>query len=230
MVDIVYTPQWFYGKDIVIDIFSLIVLLLIAYFAFNYYRINKNKKNLILASAFTMIGLSFFFKILTNFTIYYHVLETKRIGFITFTYNTVKPSDTLFIVGFLIFRLLMLIGFYMVYSLYKKQPKTNILLIAYLLIVSTYYSVNAYYIFHLTALILHATISWELYKNYQKTQVDTARLLMISFFMITLSHMAFIYIGYYHVLYVLAEIIQAIAYTLLLITFIQVLTHAKKKK
>jgi hypothetical protein len=99
MIEIVYSPKWFYGKDIAIDIIGIVILFLIAFFSLKYYRLSKNKNYLFLSASFFMISLSYFFKIITNFTIYYQVLQTKRFIFGTITYTAVESSDILFVVG-----------------------------------------------------------------------------------------------------------------------------------
>src|SRR3990170_997375 len=106
MIQVVYTPQWFYSKDLLIDAVSALVLLLIASFAVRYYKLNKKNKNyLYLAGSFFLIALSFLFKILTNFTIYYKVFETMHFGDFILTYPTIQVSNILFLAGFLLYRL-----------------------------------------------------------------------------------------------------------------------------
>ncbi len=231
MIQLVYNPHWFYGKDIIIDIVSIFVLFLIAFFSIKFYKLNKRNKNyLFLALSFIFIGCSFIFKIITNFTIYYHVLETRRIGFMTFTYNAVNSSHILFFVGFLIYRLLMLFGLYMLYSIYLKQQKSNIFLISYLIIISTYFSSSTYYLFHITSLFFLVIITYRYLKNYKKNRDSTTKLLAYSFGMITLSQVVFVFVAINTFLYVIAELIQLASYISLLITFIMVLRHGKKKK
>ncbi len=231
MIQLVYNPHWFYGKDIIIDIVSIFVLFLIAFFSIKFYKLNKRNKNyLFLALSFIFIGCSFIFKIITNFTIYYHVLETRRIGFMTFTYNAVNSSHILFFVGFLMYRLLMLFGLYMLYSIYLKQQKSNIFLISYLIIISTYFSSSAYYLFHITSLFFLVIITYRYLKNYKKNRDSTTKLLAYSFGMITLSQVVFVFVAINTFLYVIAELIQLASYISLLITFIMVLRHGKKKK
>ncbi len=231
MIQLVYSPHWFYGKDIIIDIVSIFVLFLIAFFSIKFYKLNKRNKNyLFLALSFIFIGCSFIFKIITNFTIYYHVLETRRIGFMTFTYNAVNSSHILFFVGFLIYRLLMLFGLYMLYSIYLKQQKSNIFLISYLIIISTCFSSSAYYLFHVTSLFFLVIITYQYLKNYKKNRDSTTKLLAYSFGMITLSQVVFVFVAINTFLYVIAELIQLASYISLLITFIMVLKHGKKKK
>ncbi len=231
MIQLVYNPHWFYGKDIIIDIVSIFVLFLIAFFSIKFYKLNKRNKNyLFLALSFIFIGCSFIFKIITNFTIYYHVLETRRIGFMTFTYNAVNSSHILFFVGFLMYRLLMLFGLYMLYSIYLKQQKSNIFLISYLIIISTYFSSSTYYLFHITSLFFLVIITYRYLKNYKKNRDSTTKLLAYSFGMITLSQVVFVFVAINTFLYVIAELIQLASYISLLITFIMVLRHGKKKK
>jgi TRAP-type C4-dicarboxylate transport system permease small subunit len=88
MVEFLFGPAWFNGTDILIDLLSVIVLFLIGLFSFRFYKINPTKKNYKqLGISFFIISLSFAFKILTNFTIYYNVIETHRVGLMALTYN-----------------------------------------------------------------------------------------------------------------------------------------------
>ena len=232
MVQLAYTPVWFYGKDLYIDTVGLFVLSLIAFFSLRYYKLDKKNKNYIyLASSFFLIALSFFFKILTNFTIYYKVLETKTFGLFTITYHGIKTSNILFFVGFLAYRLLTLVGLYILYSIYqKRQSKSNIFLIIFFILISTYFSQSAYYIFHLTALIFLALIISQYRNNYKKNRQFTARLLATSFGIIAISQVFFVFASIDNFLYVIAEIIQLFGYLILLTTFVKVLRNAKKKE
>ena len=90
MVKLIYSPQWFYGKDVIIDIVSICVLLLIAFFSINYYRIKKNRNYLYFALSFIILASSFLIKILMNINIYYKIIETKQLGIITVIYQSVK--------------------------------------------------------------------------------------------------------------------------------------------
>src|SRR3989338_10207931 len=111
MIQIVYSPQWFYGHDMVIEAIGMLVLLILAILNLQYYRLNKNKKNhLWLAISFILLALSFLSKIITNFTIYSDVFLTKSVGNSTFVYQMISQSDTLFEYGFLFYTIFGLIG------------------------------------------------------------------------------------------------------------------------
>ncbi|MBD3164556.1 hypothetical protein GF323_05100 [Candidatus Woesearchaeota archaeon] len=231
MIELVYSPKWFYGKDIIIDIVSIFVLSLIAFFSLKYYSLYRKKRNyLTLGISFIIIAASFLFKILTNFTLYFKVFETRQLGFVTLTYQTLRSTNTLFFIGFLLYRILTLLGLYLLYNIYQKDSRSTIFLVIYLLLISSYFSQSEYFIFHLTALILLILITLYYIRNYRKNKNKTSRLLMSSFAIIAASQIFFIFVRANLILYVVAEIIQLIGYVALLITFIMVLKHAKKKK
>jgi hypothetical protein len=231
MIRLVYSPQWFYGKDIIIDVVAIFVLTLIAIFALKFYKIDRTNKNyLYIAVSFILMSVAFLFKIMTNFTIYYLVQEVERIGFITVAYPEFEPTETLFFIGFLVYRILTLFGLYLLFAIYQKQQKQTIFFIIYLIMISTYFTQQAYYVFHITSLILLALIVMQYFRNYKENKHSTTRLLGYSFSLIALSQVIFIFAGLNSLLYVTAEIVQLAGYIALLFTFFRVLKHGKKKR
>ncbi|HLC60182.1 MAG TPA: hypothetical protein VJJ52_02020 [Candidatus Nanoarchaeia archaeon] len=232
MIQVVYTPQWFYSKDLLIDTISAFVLLLIASFGVRYFKLNKNNKNyLYLSGSFSLIALSFLFKILTNFTIYYKIFVTRHLGNYILTYPAIQASNILFFVGFSLYRFLTLLGLYMLYSIYqKKQSKSNIFLIVFFLVVLTYFSELEYFIFHIIAFALLALITLNYYNTYKKNKQLASKFVTASFAIIGVSQIFSIFVFYNSLYYVMAEIIQLVGYLILLITFIRVLRDAKKKR
>ena len=203
---------------------------MIGIFAAKYYKIDKKNKNyLLLAISFFTLAASFIFKILTNFTIYYREIETKNIGFATLTYHTIESTNILFFVGFMLYHILTLLGLYLLYSIYTKQTKSNMLLIIFLIIISTYFSQSAYYIFHLTSLIFLVLITMQYWSIYKKNKLISSKILTFSFALIALSQIIFMFVKLNLFLYVISEIIQLVGYILLLIAFIMVFKHGKKR-
>ena len=232
MVNLLYSPRWFYGKDILIDVVSIIVLLLIGYCSFRFYRFNKPKKEHFLFSlSFFLLALAFVFKILTNFTLYTHVWKTLQFGLFNLTYQTIYYSDTLLIVGTLISRLLVLLGLYTLYLVYyKEQLKSAIFFMIYFILITTYFSNNAYYLFHFTNFLFLTFIIYKYVQNYHCTQDIPAKFILYSFCLIALSQIGFMFVDLSSLWYVAAELIQLSAYLLLLISFMMVLRYGKKKK
>ncbi len=226
MVELVYSPAWFYGKDIIIDVVSIIVLALIGFFSIKYHRMNKKKSNLLFGISFLMLAVSFLFKIMTNFTIYYPVMVTKNLGFFAVTFHAMKATNLLLYAGFLMYRLLTLVGLYLLLSIYTKQTKPNAILIGYFILISTIFSQSAYYVFFLTSLVMLALITLGYAKHCKKNRRS---LLIISFLTITLSKAIFAFISLNKIMYDVAESIQLLGYIMLLAAFISVLRHGKKK-
>jgi len=230
MIELVFDPKWFYGKEIIVDVFSVITLFLLTYFSLNYYRLNKNRNYFYLGSAFLMIGLSFLFKILTNFTIQYQVITETRFGFLELIYYTTQPTNVLFFIGFLLYRLLTLIGFYTLYGIYEKQSKQNTFLMLYFILISTYFTRFTYFIFHATSFVFLGFITMQYYSTYLKNKFYRTKVLAYSFVIIAVSQIFFTFATLYELSYLIGEIIQLIGYVLLLATLIMVLKYGKKKK
>ncbi len=227
----IYSPAWFFDKDIIIDIVSIVILLLIGYFAWQFHKFNRKKEShVLLAISFFTLGAAFLFKILTNFILYHPVVQTQQIGPLTFSYLTIHYNNIFQVVGTALYQLLTLAGLYLLYSLYyKKQLKSSIFFMAYFIIILTIFSLEAYYLFHLTAFLFLALLVWKMYTNYRKTKDKAGETLLISFSIIALSQILFMFVGLNLLIYVFAELVQLLGYIFLLSAFIMVLRYAKKR-
>ena len=56
MVKIVLTPEWFIGKDIMIEVFSVIVLMIFVILAYKYYKVNHKRKIFYLFGIYVKYG------------------------------------------------------------------------------------------------------------------------------------------------------------------------------
>ncbi|MBU1199409.1 MAG: hypothetical protein KKF46_03610 [Nanoarchaeota archaeon] len=231
-LDFVYSPPWFYGKDIAIDIIGLIIVLLIGFFSFRNFALDKkNKRHFILGGAFVLLGLSFIAKILTNLFTHMHAWKFKPFLINILGKEIVASSGLLSAFGFFLFALLTLFGFYIIYALSSKDELSmNYVIIAYFIIVLTYFTRFTYFILYVTAFVFLLAISRRYFLSYKKNRYKNTLWLCLSFSVITLSQFVFIFTSSNPTLYVLAEIIQLIGYLFLLVTFLMVLRNAKKKK
>jgi hypothetical protein len=234
-LDFVYSPPGFYGKDIAIDVLSAIVVLLIGLFSFRNFCLDKrNKKHLLLGSAFVLLGLSFIVKILTNVLSHAEEWASRQFPFSIFGNNILTSYSIIPAMGFLLYALLTLFGFYIIYALSSKDELSmNYVIIAYFILISTYFTRFTYFIIYMTAFIFLFALSRRYFLEYKKKGYKNTLFLCISFSIITLSQFAFIFTATNHVLYILAEYIQLIGYLFLLYTFIMVLrnaTNATKKE
>ncbi len=212
---VIFGPEWFFGKDSIIDFLCVFVLLLIGYFSLRVYNIKKAKSYLNLAIALGLLALSFLVKIGISLGGYFSVLNGSG-------------KNAVFVFQF-IYQLLTLGGFYMLYSTYQKQSGSSMFLFGYLTILITLLSRLLESLFHFTSFVLMLVITMLSVQKYIKAQYPTSKLLSISFGIITFSHLLFVFDYVNPVYYVGGEIVQLAGYLTLLVTFIVVLLYGRKK-
>ncbi len=228
--DIPAGPQWFLGRDFIIDLVSVVVLLLIGFFSWKYYSLNKsNKKHLLIFTSFILLGLSFIFKIATYFILYSSHFQVQVYQLFGKLVYYVTPTNTLFAVSFIIYAVLMLIGFFIFFTVYEKFSIKSVILIMFLLVTIVLFTDDAYIFMHLTAFLLTLMIALSLLRNYRLNGMRTTKYLAMSFGIISLSLILFILAHNYSSMYVVGELVQLAGYVILLVTFISVLKHGKKK-
>ncbi len=104
MID-TFSPQWFYGKDLVFDVISIIVLFLISYFSFQCYRLNKqNKRQGILSTSFLIIAIGFLAKVIVNYVIYFANTNNYASDIVILTQLRIWSSQAPLTAGVLLFR------------------------------------------------------------------------------------------------------------------------------
>ena len=156
----VFTPDWFLGKDVLIDVFSFLTLMIFFILAFKYSKISNNRNLLYLGSGFGLIGLAQLSSILTKMVLYFDFGPSQQIGrALVSTYHVMSSVDIFYLLGFFFFKFLMLSGFYIIYRLPRKNKSFwDIVVGIYFLIISISIVKEMYYLFYLTALILMTLI------------------------------------------------------------------------
>jgi hypothetical protein len=124
----------------------------------------------------------------------------------------------------------MLGGLFLLYSIYEKQSKQNFILILALVIISTYSSNFAYYVFHSTALLFLVFLSYNYFRKAHETGITSTRMLAVSFSIISFSQVLFVFAGLSLWLYLVGLFVQLVGFIVLLIIFIKVVRNGKKKK
>lgn len=236
MVKLVFTPDWFLGKDILISFFSFFVLAILFWLSFKNYKFSKDKKSfLYFGIGFLLIALGELATILTKLVLYYDTTFTQQIGQIVITYNVVNSVDIFYKIGFFLYKLLTLAGLYGIYRVnYKQTRETDIMLTGYFILLSVALSASFYYLFHLTALILLIFIISNYIRLYKKNKLSNTKILIIAFSLLALSQLIFIF-SKLETFFVMANLIQLLSYVIFLILVIKItrplnLKNEKKKK
>ncbi len=227
---IVFTPDWFLGSDVLIEVVSFIVLSLFVYFCIRNYKLSGKKSFLWLGLGFGFIGLAEISTILTKFGIFYDTSFTHQIGMFIVT-QTVKTSiDIFYYIGLFFNKFLTLLGLYIIYKIpMKKGLSGDFFLGLYFLVIAALFSHVSYYVFHLTAFGLLALIINNYSEVYKRNKSGNTFLLIVAFSGLMLSQGIAI-LCKLQVMYVLGQVIQLVSYLILLILIISILKHGKKKK
>ncbi len=224
------TPDWFLGKDVIIDGFSFLVLLIFFILCLRNYKLNKNKKIMYLGIGFALISIAQLAMISTKFVLYYDFSFTQSIGQAVIQYNIIKTVDIFYKAGFFFHKLFTLLGLYVIYRLPIKQKSPgDFLLASYFIVISAMFDSQLNYLFHSTALILLVLITNNYYSIYKKNRFLNTKILVIVFGMLGLSQLLFI-LSKMEAIYVAGNIIALLSYMIMLILVARILKHGKKKK
>ncbi len=227
---IVFTPDWFLGTDVMIELFSFIILFLFFVFSYKSYKITKNKKSLYLGLGFLLIAIAEAATILTKVVLYYDMSFTRHIGEMVLTYNVVKSVDFFYELGFFLHKFFTLLGLYFIYRLpMREKSSSDALLIVFFILISSLVSTTVYYLFHVTSLILLSLIFIEYYGVYRKNKSKNTKMFLIAIGLLAFSSILFI-MSSLAAVYVGGQFIQLIAYIVLLVLIIGILNSSKEIK
>jgi len=230
MVKIVLTPEWFIGKDIMIETFSLVVLTIFTVIAYRYYRLNKNRNILYLGSGFGLIAMAQLATILTKLVLYYDIGPTQQIGQVLITSQIVNSVDFFYYAGFFLHRFLTLLGLYIIFRLPRERKSIgDYAIVVYFIIISAFLSHEIFYLFHLTALFILILIVEKYSGVYWRNRFFNTKILMVAFGLLALSQLIFV-LSTIDILFVLGNVIELISYTIFLALIIRIWKYGKEKK
>ncbi len=221
---------WFYGKDVILDLFNVLVLLLLVFAAWKNRRLRKRTTQYNrLIGGFSLLALAFIAKVLSHLVIYWHEVETKSIGLISITYREIEHSTAPFFYGMLAYRVLTLVALYLLYTVYAEQHRRETtLFILYLLILTGIFMAHVWFFFPLTVLILFLLIAIKIYKAYQQNHYGKTCLLLSGFTLLIISQLPFLFADKAPLAYITGEVLQLVGYILLLLVFLKVTYGAKR--
>ncbi|MBI4454245.1 hypothetical protein HY636_06385 [Candidatus Woesearchaeota archaeon] len=231
MLKFVLSPRWFYGIDTISAVIALIITLVIAIFSYKLYTFCQDKKYKYLALSFFTLTASFFFKLLTNVVVYYEVVKEKVVGSIVLTYTVLESSDLLVSIGFIGYRFLFLAGVMgLFYLLYQHRDRKLFIIMFWLILIATWFSLSNYFFFHATAILFISLLFWYYYracKTSKPKQVKSLRYVMFTYWFLALSQLSFLFVALNLHFYAIAESLQLVGLLLLLYSLLCVFKNAK---
>jgi len=220
----VLTPDWFKGNDVLIGIFSFLVLTTFFILCIKSYKISKKKKNFFyLGLGFLAIAIAQLAAIMTKVILYYDTTFTQQVGQMIVTYHIISGTDIFYNTGFFFHKLLTLLGIFILYKISEKDKKPRDLIIAgYFLLISALAGSLVYYIYHLTMVIFLILIIDNYYKIYKKTKNTNTGILIWAFTTLACAHFIFL-LSKIGTLFVIADVIELASYIILLFLIIRIL-------
>lgn len=227
---IVFTPDWFLGTDVLIEVASFLVLALFFWLSYRNYKLSKNKHTLHLGFGFLLIAVAEIATILTKLVLYYDTSFTQQIGHMVVTYHVVKSVDIFYYVGFFFYKLLTLLGLYVIYRIpQKKQIGRDVVLSICFILIAALFDLEIQFIFNLAVLVLLAIIISTYAEIYKKNKNGNTKILIWAFSILALSHILLIF-SRTAALYVIGQTVQLVSYIILLVLIILILNYGRKKK
>src|SRR3989344_2054983 len=226
---IVFTPEWFLGSDVSIEIFSFVILILISILAFKNYKLSEKKSTLHLGLGFLLIALAELASIAAKFPIYYDFGVVQNIGSAVVNYDIVRTVDVFYYICFFFSRFLTLLGLYVLYKLPLEKISGEFFLFFYFITLISIMSQSFYYIYNFTALIIIIFIINKYYKIYLKEKAGNTKILVLAFAILGLAQVVFLF-SKLAFIYAVGQMIQLIAYIALLMLIIRIVQDGKKEK
>lgn len=227
MVEVLFSPRWFYGIDAIFESIAIITALLLSIAAYKLYKFTKKVNHKYFSLSFFVLSLAFLAKVITNLLLYFPNLRNIVVGPIINKYYLLQQTNFVYAVGNIAFRFLMLLGLLGIFWIIgKSREKNKILLFFYFISViaftsifsaeTTYFVIPFYIFFHLTAALLLGYIAYFYYANYFGKKKKATAYIALSFLFIFLSQLLFIFVMIDLRTYVFAELFQLAGYFLLL--------------
>jgi hypothetical protein len=227
---IVFTPDWFLTPDILISVFSFLILFLFFVLSMRSYNLSKKRRAKFLGFGFLLIALAELALIFTKLILYSTAPVVSQVGQAIITYNLLSSVDIFYHIGFFFHKFLTLLGLYIIYKLpHLRKPSIDFLIIVYLIGLVSLLSESTYYFFHATALIFLVLIIRNYLSNYKKSKVKNTKILLVAFGVLALGHVALLW-SRFNSMYVAGQLIQLTSYIILLTLIIKIQKNGKKTK
>jgi hypothetical protein len=226
MVDVLFSPRWFFGIDAIFESIAIIATILLSLACFRLYKFTRKVTHKYFSLSFLFLTIAFLAKVITNVLLYFPALREKMVGFILDRYYLLNQTNFVFAIGTTAFRFLMLLGLLGIFwILGKSREKNKLLILLYFIAVVSCVSIFSivvlgfiiplYPLFHLTAALLLAYITYFYYSNYLAKKKKATLYIFLSFLFLFSSQLIFNLVMVNLTIYVIAELLQLSGYFLL---------------
>ena len=208
-----FSPGWFFGYDIALELSFAVISLMVALFAFRIYRLTSQRYAKLFGISFTLISISYFIQSIFNFLI---VTNANQRICDAFRFQSVSLFNILSIYFHIIF---MTIGLVVLTYMTLKTEKRRILWLLLAISLPAIFLTETLYMFFLLSTVYLAFISWYYIRNYLRNMQTKTLLVAIAFVFLLFGSMHFIISVNHQVFYVIGHILELFAYLFILWNF-----------
>ncbi len=218
MAVVYIVPKWFFGYDVALEIMFAIVTLLVSWYAFKVYKLTDHDQPRYVGAGFLFIGLSYFAQSLLNLVL------LSGIDFDLYRGQYLQLANFLSVIGLYTHMVFFLVGLIIItyMTLRTKNTATLSLLFALSLVV-IFFSTQRVFLFNVLSCVFLAFIAFYYMALYKKKRYTNLLWVLIAFVLLFLASVHFAFAVHHPLLYVIAHIVELVAYLLILTDLILVL-------
>ena len=214
MSTIFMSPNWFFGYDVLFELFFFIISLVIALYALKVYRTTNQKSAKYFGFGFLLVAAAYLVQSISNYLVYSKL--NSQICQLT-NLSSVATVDA---IGTYAYMLLMILGFVVLLFVSLKSDKKRTLWIMLLTsIIAIMLSKNSLYTFYLLSSIYLAFIAWHFVENYLKNKQALTLTVALAFIFLWFGTFHFLISVDHELFYVIGHILSFCAYIMILINW-----------
>jgi hypothetical protein len=225
MYQLFATPTWFNGWDLLFQVVSLVVALLISAFSFRIYRLHQNNKYAYFSFAFLLVAVGLLFKMGTSATLYFTPVRDAAAQMLRpLAGQQLQFSHLLYRSGFFLQMIPLLGAWLLIFFVSQKSRArlkklyevSQIALFIYLIVLISVVANFQYTIFYLTSAVILSLIVLNYYKSYLNSKNKNTLRVMFSFLFILVGNLFLIFVFVFEGFYAIGELFSMIGFLLLL--------------
>lgn len=219
-VTLVYSPLWFHGIDVVLEVFSIIAAVLITLIGYRAYKLTKESRFFYFSLAFALISMSFFARAITA-----SVVLSQVAGPVTvLTQQSYSLIERIFDTGRFFYFIFVLFAYEILLLLSMRiSNKRMVFLLSLFMILFAASAFSATpLIFYLVCLFLLIFIAWQYRDNYLANRKASTMLTSLAFGLMVVEFLFFIASLWVQPLVAAAYLFRLTAYIVLLAMIVRV--------
>ncbi|HIH31829.1 TPA: hypothetical protein HA235_03915 [Candidatus Woesearchaeota archaeon] len=214
MSTILMSPDWFFGYDVLFELFFFIISLAIAFYALKVYHATSQKLAQYFGFGFLLVASSYLVQSISNYLVY-----SKLNAQICIMAN-VSSVSVVDAIGTYAYMLLMISGFTVLLFVSLKSDKMRTLwILLSVSIIAIMLSKNPLYTFYLLSSIYLAFIAWNFVENYLKNKQAMTLTVALAFIFLWFGTFHFLISVDHELFYVIGHILGLCAYIMILINW-----------